>query len=210
NATLNKNRPRKSGAAYSHYSEESERVGVVAGQHTLGLLVVLQRHLVGFPANPGFLVTTERGVGRISVVAVHPDPTGLVVAAHAVGQVGVSGPDTGAQTKLGVVGNRQRFFLGLVSGNAHHRANDFFLENPHLVVALEQGWLDVEAVVELTFQVLTITAGQYNRAFLATDFHVRHDLVELFPGRLGAYLDVGIQRVTTFNGLGTLNHLVHE
>ncbi len=32
-------------------SEEPERIGAVADQHVLGLLVVIQHHLVGFTAN---------------------------------------------------------------------------------------------------------------------------------------------------------------
>src|SRR5690554_446293 len=88
-------------------SEEPERVGVIAGQHTLGLLVMLQRHLVGFTANTGLLVTTKRGMGRVRVVTVHPYPSGLNVAAHPVSKIRVAGPDAGTQAKLGVIGNRQ-------------------------------------------------------------------------------------------------------
>src|SRR5690554_8069933 len=84
-------------------SEEPERVGVVAGQHTLGLLIMLQRHLVGLAANTGLLVTTEGRVGRVCVVAVDPDPTGLDIAAHAVREIGVSGAHYATQPKLGVV-----------------------------------------------------------------------------------------------------------
>src|SRR5690554_8200701 len=90
-------RPPGGGLSAACRSEEPERVGVVAGQHTLGLLIVFQRDLVGLAANTGLLVTTEGRVRRVCVIAVHPDPTSLDIAAYAVRQVGVAGPYAGTQ-----------------------------------------------------------------------------------------------------------------
>ncbi|MNP19957.1 hypothetical protein D3C76_1125100 [compost metagenome] len=80
---------------------------------------------------------------RVQVVAVGPHAAGLDAAAHAVGAVDVAGPHAGTEAELGVVGNRQCFGFVLEGGDADHRAEDFLLEHPHAVVALEQGRLDV-------------------------------------------------------------------
>src|SRR5690606_34709176 len=82
--------------------EKTERVDVVAHQQVLGLLVVVEHHLVGLAADAGLLVAAERRMRGIQVVAVGPDATGLDPAAHAVGAVDVAGPDAGTQAELGV------------------------------------------------------------------------------------------------------------
>ena len=46
-------------------SEEAERIDVVADEQVLGLLVVVEHHLVGFATDTGLLVATERGVRRV-------------------------------------------------------------------------------------------------------------------------------------------------
>ncbi|GAB4962453.1 hypothetical protein MAHJHV51_56380 [Mycobacterium avium subsp. hominissuis] len=48
------------------------------------MLVVVEHHLVVLPADAGLLVAAERRVRRIGVIAVHPHPAGLDVAAGRV------------------------------------------------------------------------------------------------------------------------------
>src|SRR6478752_8897634 len=57
--------------------EEAEGVGRVGHQEVLGLLVVVEHHLVVLASDAGLLVATERGVRGVLVVAVGPDATGL-------------------------------------------------------------------------------------------------------------------------------------
>src|SRR3977135_4365702 len=85
--------------------EEAELLGRVADQQVLGLLVVLEHHLVVLPADTGLLVPAEGGVRRVGVVAVGPYPAGLDAATGAVGGVDVPGPHAGAQPVQGVVGD---------------------------------------------------------------------------------------------------------
>src|SRR5690349_6064159 len=85
-------------------SEESLRVVAVAHQQVLGLLVVVEHHLVVLAPDAGLLVPTERGVRRVLVVAVRPHPAGLDVAAGTVGGVAVARPHPGAEAVQGVVG----------------------------------------------------------------------------------------------------------
>src|SRR5476649_2191577 len=86
--------------------EEAQRIDVVAHQQVFGLLIVVEHHFVGFTADAGLFVTTERGMRRVQVIAVGPHATGLDRPPHAVGTVDVAGPETSAQAKLAVVGNR--------------------------------------------------------------------------------------------------------
>src|SRR5680860_927049 len=160
--------------------EKAQWVNIVAGQHALGLLVMIQRQLMGFATNTGLLIPTESGMGGIRVVAVDPDPAGLNVATHTVSHIGITRPDTCTQAKLGIVGDGQRFFLGFEGRYPHNRAEDLFLEHPHLVIALKQRGLDVEAVSKFTFQVLAAATGENFSAFLLANLKVRQNLVELF------------------------------
>src|SRR5262245_32731137 len=86
-------------------SEEAQRAFAVADQHVLGLLVVVEHHLVGLAADARLLVAAESGVRRVRVVVVHPDPAGLDTAAEPVRGVRVARPDTGAEAVHGVVGD---------------------------------------------------------------------------------------------------------
>ncbi len=144
------------------------------------------------------------------MVAVGPDAAGLDAAAHAEGHVHVAAPDAGAQAELGVVGDGQGFRFVLEGGDGDHRAEDFFLEHAHFVVALEQRGLDVIALAVVAFQGFLVAAGEELGAFAAGHFHVGHDLVELLLGGLGTHLHVGVQGVAAFNGFGALEHHGHE
>src|SRR5689334_22960224 len=77
-------------------SEEAELLGGVAHQEVLGLLVMIQHHLVVLPADARALVAAEGGMRGVRVVAVGPHATGLDGAAGPVGPGAVAGPDAGA------------------------------------------------------------------------------------------------------------------
>src|SRR5699024_4525473 len=63
-------------------SEEAELVRRVRHQQVLRLLVVVEHHPVVLATDAGLLVATERGVRRVLVIAVGPDPAGLNAAPH--------------------------------------------------------------------------------------------------------------------------------
>src|SRR6478735_2599356 len=85
-------------------SEEPELLARVGHQQVLGLLVVVEHHLVVLAADARALVAAERRRGGVGVVAVRPHPPGLDVAARAVGDRRLAGPHAGAQPVEGVVG----------------------------------------------------------------------------------------------------------
>src|SRR6476661_7414144 len=87
-------------------SEESLGLVAVGHQQVLGLLVVVEHHLVVLPADAGLLVAAERRVGGIGVVAVGPHPAGLDITPGPVGGVAVARPDPSPEAIGGVVGDR--------------------------------------------------------------------------------------------------------
>src|SRR6478609_5805308 len=89
-------------------SEESLGLIAVGHQQVLGLLVVVEQHLVVLAADAGLLVAAERRVRGIGVVAVGPYPACLDIATRPVGGVAVTAPHAGTQPVEGVVGDRDR------------------------------------------------------------------------------------------------------
>src|SRR5271156_3651512 len=73
-------------------SEEAQRLGAVAHQHVLGLLVVIEHHLVRLASDARLLVAAERGMRRIGVVAIGPHASRLDAAAQAVCKIDVARP----------------------------------------------------------------------------------------------------------------------
>src|SRR6202046_3680161 len=164
--------------------EEALCVLRVGHEQVLRLLVVVEHHLVVLAADTGLLVATERSVRRVGVVAVRPDPPGLDVAAGPVGGVGVTGPDTGAEAVQRVVGGLDGVVVVVELGHRDHRAEDLLLEDPHLVVALEDRRLDVEAARQLAIELGLLATGEDLRALLLGDVDVGQDLLVLVIGSL--------------------------
>jgi hypothetical protein len=83
---------------------------------------------------------------------------GLDAAAGAVEGVGVPGPDAGAEPVEGVVGDLDGVVEVTEPGDRHDRPEDLLLEDPHRVVALEDGRLDVEAAGQVPAQLDPVAA----------------------------------------------------
>jgi electron transfer flavoprotein alpha subunit len=77
----------------------------------------------------------------------------------------------------------QRLGFVLEGGHGQHRAEDLFLEDAHLVVALEQRRLDVVAAGQVAAELGALAADQHLRAFLLADVEVGQDLVHLLAAR---------------------------
>jgi hypothetical protein len=100
---------------------------------------------VVLPPDARLLVTAEGRVRRIDVVTVRPHPACLDVAARPVGGVDVPRPDSRADPVERVVGDLHHVVVVVEAGDRHDGSEDLLLEDPHLVVALEDGRLDVVA-----------------------------------------------------------------
>src|SRR6185436_6028659 len=153
-------------------SEETELLRAVADQQVFGLLVVIQHHLVGLAADTRLLVTAERGMRRIGMVAIGPDAACLDGAAETIEPARIAAPDTGAETVERVVGDRKRFVVILEGRDRNHRSENLLLEDAHLVVALEHRRLDIEAAGKVARQKIARSAGQYLGALLAADVDI--------------------------------------
>src|SRR5262245_32856328 len=106
--------------------EEPHCLLAVRDQQVLGLLVVVEHHLVVLAPDARLLVAAERRVRGIVVVAVGPNAAGLDAAPHAEGAVTVAAPHTGAEAVQRVVGNFQRLVLILEGGHRQHGTEDLF------------------------------------------------------------------------------------
>src|SRR5262245_36275847 len=101
-------RPKPRPPARHPNSEEAKRPGRIADQDVLGLLVVIEHHLVGLAPDAGLLVAAECRMRGIGVITVGPDAAGLDRTAEPVGAIAVAGPDAGAEAIERVVGDRKR------------------------------------------------------------------------------------------------------
>src|SRR5437764_15492706 len=88
--------PRRSRSRRTRSLEEPKRFGAVRDQQILGLLVMIEHLAMVFATDTGLLVTAERGMRRIEVIAVGPHPTRLDLASHAITGVCIARPHAGA------------------------------------------------------------------------------------------------------------------
>ncbi len=191
-------------------SEEAQLVRAVAHEQVLGLLVVVEHHLVVLAADAGLLVAAEGRMRGVGVVAVGPHAACLDAAAHAEGARAVAAPHAGAQAVERVVGDLQRFLLGLEGGDGHHRAEDFLLEDAHLVVALEHRGLDVVAAGQVAAEHVALAADQAFGTFLLAQVQVRENLLQLFLRGLRADHGALVERVALGDGGHALQGAFHE
>jgi hypothetical protein len=205
---------RRAQAALTGTLEKAEGLGAVADQEVLGLAIVIEDHLVGLTAETRFLVTTEGSARGIQVIAVGPDASGLDAAAQTIGVRAVAGPDAGTEAIGGIVGDLERFFNGGELGDREDGSKDLFLEDAHLVVAGEDGGLDVEAVLEVAAEVSLLAAGEALGTFCLADGDVLEDLLLLVLGGLWAHLGGGVERVADLDfgnaRYGTFDELVED
>ncbi|CSA93932.1 Uncharacterised protein [Vibrio cholerae] len=92
---------------------------------------------MGFTPNTRFFIATKGRMRGVSVVTVDPDPACLNISSHTVGEVLVTSPNTCAEAVFGIVSQCQRFGFVFKRGNGNHRTKNLFLEDSHLVVALQ-------------------------------------------------------------------------
>src|SRR5579859_5471484 len=154
-------------------SEETERLVAIADEQVLGLLIVIEHHLVIFAADTRLLVATERSMCRIRVIAVGPHAARLDLPAEAIGARTVACPYTGAQTVERIVGDLERFVFVLERRHGNDRPEDFFLEDAHLVVAAEHGRLHIVALAQFAAERIALTADDIPHLPACRDRHTR-------------------------------------
>src|SRR5688500_5750083 len=155
----------------------------------LGLRELIERGLAGVAAVTG-LLDAAVGNGRVHhLVRVDPRGADAQRPAGPVGQPKVAGPDAGGQPVLDVVGDAVGLLLRGELEDAHHRAEDLLLGDPHLVAhAREDGRLVEEAAL-----AVARSAQRQLGALVLADAHVTLDALELLGRYDRAHVGIGIE-----------------
>src|SRR5262249_8786690 len=164
---------RESPAGLRHPSKEAELLRAVAHQHVFNLLIVIEHHLVSLPPDARLLVAAKRRMGGISVIAIGPHATGLDSGAEMVSAIWVSASDTRAEAVEGIVGDRECLLVVFKGLHRNNRAEDLFLEDTHLVMALEHGRLDIIATLQFAAEHVALAADKNLGAFFLADVDIR-------------------------------------
>jgi len=199
--------PETAGSERHQGLEKAESRLAVRNKQVLGLAVVVKGNLVRLTADTAALVTAKGSMRGVSMVVVDPDTTGVDATGHEEGLMGIAGENTGAKAKLRVIGNFNGLLGRLEGAQAGHRAKDFLLEDAHLVVAAENGWLNVKAALDDLGHIAT---GQNLGALLTTNLQVLLNLVILLQTGLGTNLGVHIQGVANLHAGNAFLELLLE
>ena len=94
---------------------------------------------------------------------------------HAVSAVQILGHDARSQAELSVVGAADHFFFAVVGEDAHHRAEDFFFDDGHVVGAIgEHGRGHECALGQIAFGQTFAAAQQAGALFFALGNVAQH------------------------------------
>ena len=127
--------------------------------------------------------------------AVDPADAGFDLADDAVGAFQIGRYHAGSQAVGGGVGAHNHFFFGGVAQNAHHRAEDFFAHDGHVVEAVgKHGGGNVSAFVKRVC-IEALPARKQARTFGAAFFDIGEHFFHMGKARQGAEIGVRIKRV---------------
>src|SRR5580693_2187364 len=161
-------------------------------------------------SHSGGLVATERGPSGVEVITVGPHPSGLYRAAHTESTAAVAGPHAGAKPVHRVVGYLQRLGLVAECGDGEHGAEYLLLEDPHVVGALESGWLEIVPTGQFALHCWGVPTNEELGALFQADLDIAFDLLQLRLRYLRADLRGGIERVSLTDRTDALQTASHE
>src|ERR1700682_4375045 len=190
--------------------EEAQRLGRIAHQDVLRVLIVLEHHLVVFATNTRLLVAAKSSVRRIGVIAIRPYAAGLNLASELVGTIAISGPHACAEAVKRVVGDCERVRFVLELRDRNDRSEDLFLEDAHLVVAFENRRFDVIAFGKFALEFRALAAGEHLCTLLLADVEIRQNLLKLVVGGLCADHGCGVKRMALLYFLCPRDRSFHE
>src|SRR5690348_17336644 len=104
-------RPSRRSGSVPGALEETQRLLAIAHEQILGLLIVIEHHLVSLATDARLFVAAESRMRRIGVVAVGPHAACLNLTAEAVGTGAVARPHAGTETVQRIVGDLERFLF---------------------------------------------------------------------------------------------------
>ena len=170
---------------------------------------MVQHHEVVLTADAGLLVSTESGVSWVVVVLVDPNSTSLDCATCTINGVLVTAPDTSAEAVVGVVCDADSLIEVAEGSNRKDWSEDFLAEDPHVVGAAENGWLNVVTVLH-AINLVDLATSEGFSAFFWADLQVGGDLVHLLLGRLSTHHGFSIKWVTQLDVLNSLHAKLEE
>src|SRR5580693_8266933 len=139
------------------------------------------------------------GCLRIVGHVIDHDTAGPQMRRHAACALDVSPQDGGVETVFGVVGNADRFVLGVIGDHTEHGAENLFLGDGHAVLHIdEHRWLHEPTCFE-TLRV-AFSSDQHLRAFFNAFPNVGFHALILFLRYHGSNHDVGIGRIADREG----------
>src|SRR6516162_10840580 len=171
---------------------------------------MIKHHLVSLPTDARLLVAAKSRMGGIGVIAIGPYAARRDCTAETVAAICVAAPDARAEAIESIVGDRECILVGFEGGHGHNRPEDLFLEDTHLVVALEHGRLDIIATPQFAAEHVALAADKNLGALFLADVDIREDLLKLFGGGLCADHRGRVKRAALHDRPHALKGAFHE
>ena len=182
------------------YVVESCYTRLEVDQDILDLGVVFEDHLMGFTADTGLLVATERCASRNGIVGVDPYTAGVYAAGYLHCSVQAACEDAAAKAVFAVVSKSNDFVSGLEFLDDADWSEDFFLAyTERILVAFENGRTNEEAFVAAVVCV-TFSAGNEVAAFFLAEFYIFQNFFHLALVDDSAELGIWIGRIADLDG----------
>src|SRR6267142_556617 len=151
----------------------------------------------------GFLGAAERQVGfGADGWGVHIDDAGEQVADGVKGAIHVARVDRGREAVGHAVGYFHGFFQASDGDYRNHRAEDFFLRDAHLWIAVAEHRRFVEPTFGEGAVSQAMASGEELGAFGLADLHVLHDGFELLLVDAGTHVDSWVEAIADFQFFG--------
>src|SRR5690606_4963465 len=141
---------------------------------------IVKQYFQVLPSNSRLLVTSKWFSRRVRVVLVYPNSTRLDGSRHLVQLMCVARPHACTQTINRIVGDLNSFGFVFESGYRQNRSENLLLEDSHPVMTLQQRWLHVITVLQISLKFVGISAGKYLATFFLTEFNIIQDFVILY------------------------------
>src|SRR5271170_85144 len=175
-------------------------------RHRLHLGIVRQPILPELAPNTRLFKSSERRRGVEHVVAIHPNRSGSDSISNRMRLGYILGPNRSSQAVQRFIRPVHHFVDVLELQDRHHRTEDLFLGDLHIVLYVgEYCRFDEVALI-----ANAIPSGQQLGIFLLPGFDIAHHFVELILIHLWTLLGILVERIADSPFLGTIHAPGHE
>ena len=159
---------------------------------------MFEHDFVGFSADAGLFIASERCACGEIVVGIDPHTAGVYAAGYFEGGIDILCEDCSAQTVYTVIGKGDDFIGSLEFLDDYYRSEDFFLaDSGSVLVGNEDGRFHEIAFVAAVFGV-SFTACDKLGSFIKADLYIFQYFILLGFVNLGTQLGFRIRRITNF------------